>query len=61
MAVLNVIPFVSRLAGNWLALPIWYWLFVSPFVRLWKINRFGKNRLSETSFRTWETRDQASE
>lgn len=36
MHVLNAILFVLLLIGNVLGLPIWWWLFGTQIVRLWK-------------------------
>jgi hypothetical protein len=46
--------FVLLVVGNLLALPIWWWLFGTAVVRLWrryrglKMWRNGKSRLYET-------------
>jgi hypothetical protein len=34
--VLDAVLFVLLVIGNVLALPIWWWLFGTPFVQLWK-------------------------
>jgi hypothetical protein len=40
--VLDAILFVLLVVGSVLALPIWWWLFGTPFVRLWKWYHNGK-------------------
>ncbi len=53
MRVLDAILCVSLLVGNLLALPIWWWLFVTPVIRLgrWsrglKTSRYGPWQIYE--------------
>jgi hypothetical protein len=50
---LDAILFVLLLAGNALALPIWWWLFATPVLRLWqaygrlRMARYGQWRFSD--------------
>jgi hypothetical protein len=39
MRALEVLAYVLLGVGNVLALPIWYWLFIMPLVRLWGFAR----------------------
>jgi hypothetical protein len=42
MSVFDAILFVLLVVGNVLSLPVWWWLFGTPLVQLWKWFRNGK-------------------
>lgn len=44
--VFDTILFILLLIGNVLGLPIWWWLFGAPIVRLWKAV-FRKNSTTD--------------